>query len=51
MAGLWIYDDLPDRDLRLMWGLKRERWQSGPARRFRESDRIADADNRTWSLE
>jgi hypothetical protein len=29
VAGLWLYDDAPEQDVRLMWSLKRENWQLG----------------------
>ncbi len=29
VAGLWLYDDDPEQDVRLMWSLKRGAWQIG----------------------
>lgn len=63
VAGLWIYDDDPSQDVRLMWGLKRDVWQAGLQARFGNEARIAtsydyrtgvhsvdEAEAWTWSL-
>ncbi|MDO9172756.1 MAG: hypothetical protein Q7W29_13095 [bacterium] len=63
VAGLWIYDDDPRQDVRLMWGLKRAGWQAGLLVRFGNEIRhdtsyesgtglllIEEAEASTWSL-
>ncbi|MBK9303101.1 MAG: hypothetical protein IPM94_04195 [bacterium] len=63
VAGVWIYDDDPRQDVRLMWGLKRDGWQAGLQARFGNEVRIAtpydyltghdsvhEAEAWTWSL-
>ncbi len=63
VAGLWIYDDDPRQDVRLMWGLKRAGWQAGLLVRFGNVMRhgvthdystglpvIEEAEASTWSL-
>ncbi|MDO9694885.1 MAG: hypothetical protein Q7W56_09140 [Candidatus Latescibacteria bacterium] len=63
VAGLWIYDDDPRQDVRLMWGLKCDAWQAGLQARFGNEARITtsydyrtglhsvdEAEAWTWSL-
>lgn len=47
VAGLWLYDDDPEQDLRLMWGLKRGPWQLG-LQYARGNRTRADNENFSW---